>query len=477
MSNFMLKFKFGLKSRLGLIPGTSRMEVQDMALKKEYDEFLGYEESKEPQRFIELEEIVTSQDFRDRKKYIQNQRFKKTDAYEKLMDYRSMKKTPEFKGYFRFISSKYYPDFHKFDNSEEVRKLLAAGKDADKDKELSKLKKSPGIKAYFKLSKSKDLDYFRIIHDSPELKKFNELENYLNSDEFREIKEYMESKDKFIKSPEYKQLREYQQIKKSKKHKWYNKVKKSGKFDELKKWELSFFDDFKGKEIDNNKWLTSFYWGKQLLKNNYSLASDQHLYTDGNNIEIQDSMLKLYTRKEKVTGQAWDPSIGFFPKEFEYTSGIINTGESFRQQYGAFEAKVRMRRSPSVHHAFWMVSDKMVPHIDIFRFSGKNKKRIELNSFREKPGKPEDITSSSDQVGGLDFSKGFFIYRLEWYPDRMVWKINNTVVKTQRHYIPEEPMYILFSSGVSGEEAVNGLPTSLDIDWVRCYSYMGDTSN
>lgn len=477
MSNFMLKFKFRLKSRLGLIPGTSRIEAHDMELKKEYDEFIRYEESKEPQRFIELEEIVTSQDFRDRKKYIQSQRFKKTDAYEKLMEYKSMKKSPEFKGYFRFVSSKYFPDFQKFDHSEEIIKLETAGKDADKDKELSKLKKSPGIKAYYKLSKSKDLDYFRIIHDSPELEKFKELESYLNSNEFRKTRDYMKSKDKFIKSPEYKQLREYKQLKKSKKRKWYNKVKKSGKFDELKKWKLAFSDDFTGKEIDKSKWLTSFYWGKHLLKDSYSVSSDQHYYTDGKNHEINDSMLRLITRKENVTGQAWDPSIGFFPKEFEYTSGLINTGESFRQQYGAFEAKVRMHKSPPVYHAFWMVSDKMVPHIDIFRFSGKNKKQIELNSHREKPGNKKDIITESDNIGGIDFSKGFFIYRLEWYPDRVVWKINNTMVKTDESFVPQEPMYILFSSGVDSDGTDNGLPTSMDIDWVRCYSYTGDKNS
>jgi hypothetical protein len=84
MSNSLLKFKFGLKSRLGLIPGTSRLEVKDLELRKEYEDFLRYEESGEPRRFHELEETVTSQDFADRKKYINSQRFKDTDAYLKL---------------------------------------------------------------------------------------------------------------------------------------------------------------------------------------------------------------------------------------------------------------------------------------------------------------------------------------------------------------------------------------------------------
>ncbi len=463
----MRKFKFGLRSRLGMLPGTSRIEAQDMALKKEYDEFLSYEQSKEPQRFTELEETVTSQDFRDRKKFINNQRFKGSEAHEKFTEYSSMRNSPEFKGYFRFVSSKYFPDFKKFDNSPEINKIEANR--AEEQEEIANLKKSPGIKAYYKLAGSKDLKYFRKIDGSPELEKFKELEDYVTSDEFKKTKEYLESKDKFKSSPEYQQEQEYRELKKSKKLKWYLKAKDSGKFDEIRKWKLEFEDDFSDNKIDGNKWLTSFYWGKKLLKESYSMAADLHYYTEGRNIEVVGNILKLHTRKENVTGQAWDPSLGFFPKDFKFTSGLINTGESFRQKYGAFEAKVRMHRAPSVYHAFWMLSEKMVPHIDILRFSGKKKKRIEFNYYWKKNDSRDEIQKKSENIGGVDFSKGFFIFRLEWYPDLLIWKINNTVVNITEEGVPQEPMYILFSSGVE-EDTGNGLPTSMDIDWVRCYS-------
>ncbi len=466
MANFMRKFKFGLKSRLGLMPGTMRIEARDMKLKKEYEEFLNYEKSGEPQRFQELENIVTSQDFKDRKKYIKNQRFKGSDAYNKLQEYKSMKKSPAFKGYLRFVSSKYFPDFEKFDDSEEIKKIEAAGK--DNQEEIKALKKSPGIQAYYKLKNSKDLEYFRILHNSPEMQRFKELENYINSDEFKETEEYLKSPGKFKKSAEYKQLTEYKELKKSWKLKWYNKLRKSDKFDELKKWKLVFSDDFTGNELDKSKWLTSFFWGKKLLGESYSLAKDQHYYTEGNNHEVTDNQLKLYTRKENITGQAWDPEIGFFPKEFEYTSGMVNTGESHSQKYGAFEAKVRMHDSPLIYHVFSILAEKMIPHIDIFRFSGKNKKRIEFNSYWDER-EDTKIRKRSDDIGGIDFSRGFFIFRLEWYPDRLVWKINDTVVKTSDKGLPREPMYILLGSGVDNGGSETGLPTRLDIDWVRCY--------
>ncbi len=625
----MLKFKFGLRSRLGLIPGTSRLEVKDLELRKEYEEFLHYKDSGEYKRFQELEDIVNSQDFADRIKETRKQRFRDTEAYTRLAEYREKKKSPEFKGYFRITSSKEFNDFKRLENSTEIKefeeleryvrsgefkavkklkfndseewqkyreykrlsqtpevkdyfkikhsgsykalkelegskklshfeelhdlvsssefivmkktlsskefketpeyakyqeylalksepdikayqkiqddkafanfrmlensseleKLLQLEKfvnspdfrNAKKEFELRKaaelhklndyktLKKSVKIKAYYKIKNSGDLDYYYRLQNSPELEKYLGLENYINSQEFKETKALMESRDRFKKSAEYRQLQEYRELKNSSRLKWYNKLKNSDKFDELKKWKLVFVDDFPGGELDKSKWLTSFYWGNKLISQGYSLAGDRHLYTESGNSHVENSHLRLTTKKEPATGQAWDESIGFFPKDFEYTSALVNTGESFRQKYGAFEAKVRMRAAPSVFHAFWMLSDRAVPHIDIFRFSGQKKNSIELNNYWQTGNETGQLHHDSNTIGGIDFSKGFFIFRFEWYPDKMVWKINNTVIRKEYRGVPQEPMYILFSSGVEGDQNGAGLPTSFDIDWVRCF--------
>jgi hypothetical protein len=44
------------------------------------------------------------------------------------------------------------------------------------------------------------------------------------------------------------------------------------------------------------------------------------------------------------------------------------------------------------------------------------------------------------------------------------------VVKIEEEGIPDVPMYLLLSSGVEDNADGNGLPSSLDIDWVKCYS-------
>ena len=104
--------------------------------------------------------------------------------------------------------------------------------------------------------------------------------------------------------------------------------------------------------VDRKKWILRYFWGDAVLNDTYALADEKHLFTDGKNLEIAQGKLKIITKKEKIQGKAWDPKMGFFPKEFNYTSGLISSGKSFRQQYGLFEAKIRFNRSYPVKPCF-----------------------------------------------------------------------------------------------------------------------------
>ena len=57
-------------------------------------------------------------------------------------------------------------------------------------------------------------------------------------------------------------------------------------------------------------------------------------------------------------------------------------------------------------------------------------------------------------------------FTLEWTSDKLVWKINDTLVFTQTTDIPQDPMYVFLSGGL--DKPINGT-TSMEIDWVRVY--------
>jgi len=232
-------------------------------------------------------------------------------------------------------------------------------------------------------------------------------------------------------------------------------VKDSKKFDILKSRELTFYDEFDNDKLDTQKWITNYYWGEKLLKDRYSVESDLQAFTEKDNFEIRNSVLKINTKQQKVTGKVWSVANGFSTKEFNYTSGLINSGNSFKQKYGIFTAKIKLG-DPNAKHSFWMLADKITPHIDICRTTNG---KVWFDYFSS-PGK--SVKTSL----GARYSNSFYIFTLEWTADKLVWKINNTEVFKQTSDVPQEPMYVLFAGGT--DKQLSGM-TSMEIDWIRVY--------
>jgi beta-glucanase (GH16 family) len=232
----------------------------------------------------------------------------------------------------------------------------------------------------------------------------------------------------------------------------------------LKTWKLSFEDHFADDKLDSKKWMTRHYWGDQLLDSNYSLPGDQHCSTDGKNISLSDSKLSIVTKNQNASGFSWNSASGFIYRDFSYTSGVINTGKSFRHAYGKIEDKIRIPKG-NAYHAFWLAGERMLPQINIFKYS---KKKFHLGNFWGNMFVPNGLNKDITTVTGA-FAGKFYIFSLEWTPKQLEWKINGRVFKTMYRGIPSEPMYIAFASGVEEDMQLSN-PVNLEIDWIRFYT-------
>ena len=296
---------------------------------------------------------------------------------------------------------------------------------------------------------------------SSELARFEFLNKYINSPEFEE-----KENDPDANRAEIDEIKsEFKQIKKSPKLVAYLKSKsREAKFIPLKTWKLEFEDHFDGEKLDTQKWLTRYYWGDKLLKDSYTLPGDQQCNTNGKNVSVSGSKLSILTRNEVVKGFMWDPVCGFLPREFPYTSGMINTGKFFRQMYGKVEAKIKVPKGKA-YHAFWLASEQMTPQINVFKYS---RKKFYLGHFWGSLADYKGIQKDHTRVTG-DFAGKYCIFSLEWTPKYLEWRINGVVYKTTSRGIPFEPMYIAFGSGVENDAKLSK-PVKLEIDWVRFYS-------
>ncbi len=308
-----------------------------------------------------------------------------------------------------------------------------------------------------------DYKAFQEFENSDELKHFLDLEKEVTSSNFA-IQKKKIPKNEYKDSEEHRKEEEYNLLKKSEKITWYFKTKKKNPFKEIAKWEETFNESFSGSKLDEKRWMTRYYYADALLKEPYTHADEKSFPTDGKNVEFYDNKLRLVTKAEEVNGKKWDPQYGFLEDTFEYTSALISTGNSFRQKYGIFKAKIKM--SPTdMTQAFWMVGDGVVPHIDVARYE-KGKLYADFFWGAKKGQEP---SKSISKTGGSRYTSDFYIFTLEWSPGKLVWKINDKVFKTQSSGVPQDELYMVFSAGLKKWASDAGLPDAMEIDWIRVY--------
>jgi hypothetical protein len=433
--------------------------------------------------FEALEKFIESPAFREKQK-MKPFTFKDTDEFRKFDEYKTLRKDPEIKAYLKpprkrkpffrkrkqeqkveIIKTKSILRFEELDKLVKSSEFLAKKrmkpitfKDSEEYRKLLEYKRLKGtleIKEFYRFKNSKEYSNFLNTDDSARLKRYQELKDYVATSEFKKKKEYFQDKKRFEKTEMFREGKEYDKLKKNKEILWYFKIKDSDKFDILKNRELMFSDEFDGEKLDTKKWLTNYYWGEKLLKDRYSAESDLQAYTEKENFDLRNSILRINTKPQKISGKVWSATKGFSTKEFTYTSGLINSGTSFRQKYGVFTAKVKLG-NPNAKSAFWLLADKISPHLDICRTSSGKVWFDHLSS---------NGTAAKASIRSR-YSNDYYIFSLEWTSDKLVWRINNTEVFSQTSDIPQEPMYILFSGGL--DKPINGL-TSMEIDWVRVY--------
>ena len=478
-----------IKFLLGMFPETAKLERKWDQLRKDYAAFSSFETSDELKHFEDLEKEVNSAAFNLKIKEIKARKFKQTEEFRKEQEYLRLKKSKPIRTYFKVLNSEKLREFEFTEKSPELSRYRELGeyvhsdtfirekasrrardfKNSEaglKEKEYKYASKSPMIKRFFKFGKSAPYREYLRVKDSDSFKRYNELEKFLNSEEFMKVKNYMalSPKEKYEISDEYKKAEEYKLLKKSDKIIWFYKTRKKYPFKYVEKWELSFEDTFEVSKLDTQKWITRYLYGDKQLNMNYVMADDRHAFTEGKNIEIYDKKLRIITRRGNAKNLVWDAMRGFYEKEFNFTSDMISTANSFSQKYGLIEAKVKIADS-GVTQALSLLTDRRLPHVNIFKFENK---RLLTGNFWQN-GSEKGFNKSESVTSASRFKKDYFIYTLEWLPGKMTWKINDLVFKVQTQGLPETPMFLMFNSSLKEKASDSGLPSALEIDWVKVY--------
>lgn len=403
-----------------------------------------------------------------------------------MKEFRQLKSDSDIREYFRMEKSKALKHFHEIagshipDRYNELLKetsspeflkrtaFLKDGKKLEKSEAWKKflryknLSKDSDIKFFLSFEKSKLYTNYLDTRDSFALLRYNELLELTTSPDFLKRKVWLEDKRKWEKSPEYDQYQHYLELKKDPQVELYFKYEKSSAFDFLKSWEISFVDNFESKTLDHVKWTPNSLWAERLVGGNFSQNGDLQAYTGGKNCQIAHGKLFIHVKKEKFSSRQWQPSIGFVPSEFSYTSDTLSSLKSFWQQYGIFEAKILYNPYKEVVSSFYLQGESISPLISLLEMGPQPRMGI-LSA--DGAGKPH--------FSGLDLKYlkpgKFYIFRLEWEAGRIVWKINDIIVYESHSSGMNEAAHVNLTSLVINDIAASRLPASFEVDWIRCY--------
>ena len=475
-----MSFKLFLASSFGLIKPTAKIEAVNAALLADFHSFCEFEESAELKEFNELELLIKSATFLQRKRELQHLMLKGSKEEAQLSEFKKLGRDGRLKRFYSTEKSDDLKRFSKVSDSENLtnyKKLKSivqgssfdAGKKKDeKSEEFKKLAEYHKLKVlddvvfYERFEKSKEYKNYLLLKESPERKRFEELQKITNSDEFKDRVAYLEDKLKWNKTEDAIKETRLVELKKDPKLINYLKYKNSNAFDFFRKWEMVFEDRFETVKLDEQKWLTQTLGANRTLGHNFSQTGDLQAFTEGQNISIEGKSLKIDVRKENAKGMIWQIPFGFVEHDFDYTSGVVSTAESGWWKHGILEAKIKYSPSQNIVDAFYLLGEENTPQINLVEMGIKN--RVGMLSKVT-----DGIQANCESISGLK-SGEFYIFRLEWTSHSLVWKINDREILTLNHNVPAFKMHLNAASVVVAEPT-GSLPHRFEIEWVRFYQH------
>ncbi len=239
---------------------------------------------------------------------------------------------------------------------------------------------------------------------------------------------------------------------------------------------LTFSDGFDSLDLWNGSsgtWDTNYWWGAD---NGSTLEGNNELqwYIDRdygptrsvNPFSIGDGVLT-------ITAQAAPAAIRSEINDYQYTSGMLTSYESFTQTYGYFEIRADMPEGQGLWPTFWMLpaDGSWPPELDVIEMRGQSPNDLILTAHSNATGSHV----IDDRVAKVGDTSGFHDYGVLWGPDAIVWYYDGIeVARTQTPDDMHQPMYMLFNlavGGIAGAPA-DGLstPGEMKVDHVRAYA-------
>lgn len=241
--------------------------------------------------------------------------------------------------------------------------------------------------------------------------------------------------------------------------------------------ELSWSDEFEGpagSPPDPAKWGydRGGEWNRKELQ--YYTDSPENVVLDG------QGNLVITARRDETAGRICRDG------PCAFTSGRLSTAGRFSQQYGTFEARIKLPVDAGLLPAFWMLGDDIhtvgwpaCGEIDVVEHPGEAVNTI----FGSVHGPGKSVGRRFTLPGGRSFADDFRTFTVRWTPAAInffvdgVWYARQTPQTTgQAGWVFNRPFFLVLNLAVGGEWAgrpgsSTSFPQRMVVDYVRVHTW------
>ncbi len=432
------------KKLFGQLQSTEKFEQKMDDTASAVKRYRALENTNEIKEYKLLKEEVTSPEFLARKKQYIKTKYKNTKQYQVMQDFKKLQKNKKLHTYLDVKDSALLKDFMLFRHSPDYVKLS--------DKQL--VAQSPDLRRMKEFEKSNAYKTYVKIQNSSLPEEFIRLQKEIADETFQRENQFWSNPKRWQTTEDYKHEIRYRQLAESPDIIFFF-AQDVEKIHAYEKWEVSFAEEFNWKRLVDSQWTAGFSYKNKAMKRVHSYVNEKQANNGGKNTGTINGILTLVTKEEHATASAWDAKKGFVLKDYDYTSDVITTADSFRQQGGLFVVKVRCEGR--VNHAVWLGADTPLPLMRLFHFNGKN---IFV-------GNTAATGFVGEKIKGIS-AQDYYIYALDWNDKELIWYINNIEVYRMSNNIPREELYLAFSSFITAAQRPE--EGKLEVDWVRIYT-------
>jgi hypothetical protein len=297
---------------------------------EDFNRYLALKDSEKIEEYRSLLDFMEGGEYKKVKEEIKLQTYKGSSEEKRLAEFNKMKRMPGIRTYFELHGSDVLLWHNAFYQSPKLKQFFDLNNLPDKDKvkkrELKILKGDSEIRTYLRFEHSKKLKLYHETVDSYQLKRFDELKQIVESENFKKHVNYLQDKKKFEKTEAYRKGTRLKELTASEDVKFFLKFEKSALlrnyYDVKDSMELKRYMELK--EIVNSE---SFHQRREYLEDHRKWEKTEEYAKECRFLELKQMPHLVNYFKYKGTNafdffNTWDLSF-----EETFSAGHLDQGK------------------------------------------------------------------------------------------------------------------------------------------------------